>query len=181
MSSPLRKASMSGSSAISSRATSGRRPQIAKLGVVDDVRRAYRTGSSIAALAPCTPRQPGRDPHRGRGPTARPTGATGGQHGQRRRGRAGDGASGDPRQDRPSPAHHNDLGEAERHALRQGHTVRRGQGYSLHVTAAPHVHHALLAAAHRWAPTAQPQRPRKAYRIYADRLTAAAILTDPAR
>jgi hypothetical protein len=51
MSSPLRKASMSGSSAISSRATSGRRPQIAKLGVVDDVRRAYRTGSSIAALA----------------------------------------------------------------------------------------------------------------------------------
>jgi hypothetical protein len=51
MSSPLRKASMSGSSAISSRATSGHRPQIAKLGVVDDVRRAYRTGSSIAALA----------------------------------------------------------------------------------------------------------------------------------
>jgi hypothetical protein len=42
---------MSGSSAISSRATSGRRPQIAKVGVVDDVRRAYRTGSSIAALA----------------------------------------------------------------------------------------------------------------------------------
>ena len=51
MSSPLRKASMPGSSAISSRATFGRRPQIAKLGVVDDVRRAYRTGSSIAALA----------------------------------------------------------------------------------------------------------------------------------
>ena len=51
MSSPLRKASMSGSSAIRSRATSGRHPQIAKLDMVDDVRRAYRTGSSIAALA----------------------------------------------------------------------------------------------------------------------------------
>jgi hypothetical protein len=33
---------------------------------------------------------------------------------------------------------------------------------------------------HRWAPTAQPQRPAR-HRIYADRLTAAAILTDPAR
>jgi hypothetical protein len=104
MSSPLRKASMSGSSAISSRATSGRRPQIAKVGVVDDVRRAYRTGSSIAALARA------HRVSRGAIRTAvadllpgRP-GATGGQHGQRRRDRAGDGASGDPRQDRPSPA-----------------------------------------------------------------------------
>ena len=54
---------------------------------------------------------------------------------------------------------HNDLGETERHALRQGHTVRPGQGYSLHVTAAPHVHHALLAAAAPLgAPTARPAR-----------------------
>jgi len=56
--------------------------------------------------------------------------------------------------------------------------VRRGQGYRLHVTAAPHVHYALLAAA---APLGADGAARKAYRIYADRLTAAAILTDPAR
>ena len=55
--------------------------------------------------------------------------------------------------------------------------VCRGQDYSLHVTAAPHVHHALLAAA----PLGADGAARKAYRIYADRLTAAAILTDPAR
>jgi hypothetical protein len=179
MSSPLRKASMSGSSAISSRATSGRRPQIAKVGVVDDVRRAYRTGSSIAALARA------HRVSRGAIRTAvadllpgRP-GATGGQHGQRRRGRAGEGASGDPRQDRPSPA------RPQRPGARPNGTpcgkdirVRRGQGYRLHVTAAPHVHYALLAAA---APLGADGAARKAYRIYADRLTAAAILTDPAR
>lgn len=32
-------------------AKSGRRPQLAQLGVVDDVRKAFRTGASIAALA----------------------------------------------------------------------------------------------------------------------------------
>jgi len=32
-------------------ATSGRRPKLAQLGVVDDVRQAYRTGTSIAALS----------------------------------------------------------------------------------------------------------------------------------
>jgi putative DNA-invertase from lambdoid prophage Rac len=57
--------------------------------------------------------------------------------------------------------------------------VRRGQGYSLHVTAAPRVHHALLAAAPLGADGAASAA-RKAYRIDADRLTAAAILTDPA-
>ena len=56
--------------------------------------------------------------------------------------------------------------------------MRRGQGYSLRVTAAPHVHHALLAAT---APLGADGAARKAYRVYADRLTAAAILTDPAR
>ncbi|MCX5122105.1 hypothetical protein OG992_33655 [Micromonospora sp. NBC_00362] len=44
-------------------------------------------------------------------------------------------------------ADHADLEEAEQHALRRGRTVRRGQGYSLHVTALPEVHYALLAAA----------------------------------
>ena len=45
---------------------------------------------------------------------------------------------------------HNDLGETERHALRKDIRVGRGQGYSLHVTAAPHVRHALLPPPHRW-------------------------------
>ncbi|MEV8203765.1 hypothetical protein AB0Q90_41735 [Streptomyces sp. NPDC079141] len=38
-----------------------------------------------------------------------------------------------------------ELEPAERAALDQGVTVRRGQGYTLHVTAAPAVHHRLLA------------------------------------
>ncbi|MDX3539644.1 resolvase [Streptomyces sp. MB09-01] len=37
------------------------------------------------------------------------------------------------------------LDDAERAALDQGTTVRRGQGYTLRVTAAPAVHHRLLA------------------------------------
>ncbi|WP_234375894.1 resolvase [Streptomyces sp. CB01373] len=38
-----------------------------------------------------------------------------------------------------------DLEPAERAALNQGVTVRRGQGYTLRVTAAPAAHHGLLA------------------------------------
>ncbi|MFD3752588.1 resolvase [Streptomyces cyaneofuscatus] len=38
-----------------------------------------------------------------------------------------------------------ELDPAERAALDQGTTVRRGQGYTLRVTAAPAVHHRLLA------------------------------------
>jgi len=66
-------------------------------------------------------------------------------------------------------------------ALRQGHTVRRGQGYSLYVSAAPYVHHALRAAAAPLGADGAASAAIKAYRIDADRLTAAAILTDPAR
>ena len=172
---------MPGSSAISSRATSGRRPQIAKLGVVDDVRRAYRTGSSIAALARAhrvsrgvirtavADLLPGR-PER---PVASTANAVVAEPAMVRVEIPGKIAR--------HLLDHNDLGEAERHALRQGHTVRRGQGYSLHVTAAPHVHHALLAAAAPLGADGAASAARKAYRIYADRLTAAAILTDPAR
>jgi putative DNA-invertase from lambdoid prophage Rac len=36
-------------------------------------------------------------------------------------------------------AHLTELAEAERHALRRGRTLRRGQGYSLHITALPEV------------------------------------------
>ena len=59
--------------------------------------------------------------------------------------------------------------------------MRRAQGYRLHVTAALPVHHALLAAAAPLGADGAASAARKASRIYADRLTAAAILTDPAR
>lgn len=62
-----------------------------------------------------------------------------------------------------------DLGETERHALQQGREIRRGQGYSLHVTAPLHVHQALLAAAETVEKSASAGD-RKAYRIYRDRL-----------
>ena len=42
---------------------------------------------------------------------------------------------------------HTGLGEAERQALQQGRMVRRGQGYSLHITTTPDIHRALLHAA----------------------------------
>jgi putative DNA-invertase from lambdoid prophage Rac len=65
---------------------------------------------------------------------------------------------------------HPELGQAERHALLRGRIVRRGQGYSLHVTALPDVHQALLAAAATLAADEASPAGRKAYRIYADRL-----------
>nr|WP_245673269.1 Tn3 family transposase [Nocardia lijiangensis] len=65
--------------------------------------------------------------------------------------------------------HTADLGETERHALQQGREVRRGQGYSLHLTAPPHVHRALLAAAETVGESTSAAD-RKAYRIYRDRL-----------
>ncbi|MCN0153914.1 hypothetical protein [Salinispora arenicola] len=46
-------------------------------------------------------------------------------------------------------ADHTGLGEEEQHALQRGRTVRRDQGYTLHGTAVPEVHQALLAAAAR--------------------------------
>jgi putative DNA-invertase from lambdoid prophage Rac len=67
-------------------------------------------------------------------------------------------------------AHTADLGETERHALRDGRQIRRGQGHSLHVTAPPHIHQALLAAAEPLAHSTAAAD-RKAYRIYRDRLT----------
>ncbi|NEW37774.1 recombinase family protein [Nocardia cyriacigeorgica] len=148
-------------------AISGRRPQVATNGDLEQVRRQYREGASIAALArqhrvsrvairtaladllPDRPEQPA------------PTDI-----------------------DEPRPiriempgklahhltAHTADLGETERHALRDGRQIRRGQGYSLHVTAPPHIHQALLAAAEPLAHSTAAAD-RKAYRIYRDRLT----------
>jgi hypothetical protein len=74
---------------------------------------------------------------------------------------------------------HNDLGETERHALRQGHTgaPRAGLQPARHCRAA----RAPRVAGRRRTAGGADGAARKAYRIYADRLTAAAILTDPAR
>ncbi|SDD68809.1 hypothetical protein [Actinokineospora iranica] len=65
---------------------------------------------------------------------------------------------------------HADLGDAERYALRQGRTVRRGQGYSLHVTAVPDVHKALVIAATGPNTDKASSAERKVCRIYTDRL-----------
>lgn len=157
-------------------ARSGRRPRLAQLGVTEEVRHAFRGGASIAALArdhqvsrvairtalaDLLPNQP----HRAAGLDAAPE---------------------------PQPVRveipgkiarhlgdHTGLGEAERHALRRGRTVRRGQGYSLHVTASPDAHQVLhAAAATLGAPGASPAD-RKAYRIYTDRLNNAGVATTP--
>ncbi|GAA4595072.1 hypothetical protein GCM10023194_63680 [Planotetraspora phitsanulokensis] len=148
-------------------AKSGRRPQVAKLGAVDEVRQAFRTGASIAALA--------RELHVSRGAI---------------RTAVADLLPGQP--ERPAATaviapqavrmeipgkiarhfhDHDELGDTEQRALRQGRTVRRGQGYSLHVTATHQVHQALLAAAATLNEEGASSADRKAYRIYLDRLT----------
>ena len=147
-------------------AKSGRRPQVAKIGAVDQVRQAFRDGASIAALA----REHGVS--RGAIRTAvadllpgrpeRPVAA----------------ATAEPdvvRVEMPGTIarrlhDHTGLADAERQALHQGRAVRRGQGYSLHVTATPQIHHALLRAAEALNAEGASSADRKAYRIYSDRL-----------
>lgn len=151
---------------------SGRRPRHAQLGVTDQIRRAFRDGGmSIAALAR--------------------------EHGVSRvaiRTAVADLLPNQPEQPAPAAAaaqavrveipgkvashltERPDLGEAEQHALRRGRTVRRGQGYSLHVTALPEVHHALLVAAGALDAEGASSADRKAYRIYNDRLRLAVQL-----
>jgi DNA invertase Pin-like site-specific DNA recombinase len=144
---------------------SGRRARHVELGVTEQIRQAYRDGSSIAALA--------RDHRVSRGAI---------------RTALADLLPNQP--ERPAPAApmaqalrveipgkvadhlaaRADLGEAEQHALRRGRTVRRGQGYSLHVTALPEIHLALLAAAAPLDTDGASSADRKAYRIYTDRL-----------
>ncbi|MEU5940947.1 recombinase family protein [Micromonospora sp. NPDC047548] len=145
--------------------TSGRRPRHTQLGVTDQIRQAYRTGTSIAALA----REHGVS--RGAIRTAladllpnqpdQPTPATNAVKARRVE---------LPGKVARHLADHTGLGEAERHALQRGRMVRRGQGYSLHVTALPEVHQALLAAASTLDTGGASSAARKAYRIYADRL-----------
>jgi putative DNA-invertase from lambdoid prophage Rac len=58
-------------------------------------------------------------------------------------------------------------------ALRQGRTIRRGQGYSLRVAAPLSVHQAALEACAALAGDGASPAGRKAYRVYADRVGAA--------
>ncbi len=154
--------------------TSGRRPRLAQLGATDQVRQAYRDGTSIAALArehgvsrgairtAVSDLLPGR-PHRIVATEPQPV-----------------------RVEIPGKVarhlgEHLGLGEAEQHALRGGRTVRRGQGYSLHVTAPPDVHQALLDAAVALNTDGASSSDRKAYRIYVDRLKGCAAETHQAQ
>ncbi|PZS25018.1 MAG: resolvase [Pseudonocardiales bacterium] len=152
-------------------AKSGRRPQVARLGVVDDVRQAFRAGSSIAALA--------REHRVSRG--AIRTAVADLLPNQSERAVAT--AAAEPvvvvvEMPGKIARHlrdHADLGDAERQALHQGRAVRRGQGYSLHVTATPQIHHAMLRAAVALNAEGASSADRKAYRIYLDRLNSATI------
>src|SRR6266545_1244567 len=146
---------------------SGRRHQIARLGAVDQVRDAFRTGTSISALARkhqvsrVAIRTAVADLLPGRPEQPVPTSA------------------GEPetpvRIEMPGKiARHlhqgEGLGEPERQALQEGRQVRRGQGYSLHVTATPQIHRILLHAADALDSEASSPADRKAYRIYRDRV-----------
>ncbi|PPJ22309.1 hypothetical protein C5E45_23345 [Nocardia nova] len=113
-------------------ARSGRRPQVATIGALEKVRREFREGTSIAALA--------RRHHVSRvairtavadllpGRPAQPATIGGGDPGPIRIEIPGKIA-------RHLTSDTVELGETERHALHRGQEVRRGQGYSLHVTA----------------------------------------------
>lgn len=154
-------------------ARSGRRPRLAQLGVLEQARRAYRDGTSIAALA--REHQVSRVAIRTAvadlmpGPPEHPAPA----------------AIDEPRPVRieiPGKlarhlAEHDGLGDAERHALRRGREVRRGQGYSLHVTAPPDVHQELLAATTALGAASATPAERKAHRIYTERLNNAGMAT----
>lgn len=146
--------------------TSGRRPRHAQLGATDQIRHAYHGGASIAALA--------REHRVSRGAI---------------RTAIADLLPGPPdrtthtvqtvRVEIPGKVadhltSHTGLSEAEQHALQRGRTVRRGKGYSLHVTALPEVHQALLAAAAPLGADGASAADRKAYRIYADRFNSTA-------
>ncbi|WP_406457874.1 recombinase family protein [Streptomyces sp. NBC_00876] len=65
-----------------------------------------------------------------------------------------------------------DLEPAERATLDQGVTVRRGQGYTLRITAAPAVHRQLLARCQPLDGTAAVPAQRKARREYENRVNA---------
>jgi putative DNA-invertase from lambdoid prophage Rac len=149
---------------------SGRRSRVVELGVLDDVRTAFRDGASIAALA--------REHEVSR--VAIRTAVADLQPGRALR------QPGEPVPvvlEMPGRlANHlrsnENLGEAERSAIAAGREVRRGQGFTLHLTATPQVHQALLAAAAALGAEGAASADRKAYRVYQQRLDTA--LTAPA-
>ncbi|QDO37901.1 recombinase family protein [Streptomyces sp. RLB3-17] len=143
----------------------GRRPAVTAAKAVA-VRAAYVGGQSIAALA--------RDHHVSRGAIRTAVADLMPEHS-------------DDRQDTPAPEtavtldmpgkvadflRAAELEPAERVALDQGVTVRRGQGYTLRVPAVPSVHRQLLGRCQPLdAPSAIPAQ-RKARREYANRVSA---------
>jgi DNA invertase Pin-like site-specific DNA recombinase len=145
---------------------SGRRPQVATLGATEAVRQEYRDGESIAALArrhqvsrvairtALADLLPGR--------TKQPA-------------HTSDDGTRSLRIEIPGKIAHRlisrlaDLSDLERRALQHGREVRRGQGYSLHVTAPLEIHRALLDVAETVSESATAAD-RKAFRIYRDRL-----------
>ncbi|WP_237409454.1 hypothetical protein [Streptomyces sp. M2CJ-2] len=70
-----------------------------------------------------------------------------------------------------------ELDDVERAALDQGVTVRRGQGYTLRVTAVPAVHHRLLARCQPLDGAAAIPAQRKARREYVNRVNALGVET----
>ncbi|MFI9538129.1 recombinase family protein [Nocardia fusca] len=150
-------------------ARSGRRPQVATNGALDQVRQEYRDGASIAALARrhhvsrVAIRTALADLLPGRSEPSAPAGVDDARP---------------IRIEMPGKvARHltgrlDDLGDLGRQALQQGREIRRGRGYSLPVTAPPSVHQALLTAAEPTSESASAAD-RKAFRIYRDRLNTA--------
>jgi putative DNA-invertase from lambdoid prophage Rac len=59
----------------------------------------------------------------------------------------------------------------------KGREVRRGQSCTLHVTATPQAHEALLSAADTLAGEGASPAGRKAYRLYQNRVDAARTMT----
>jgi DNA invertase Pin-like site-specific DNA recombinase len=146
---------------------SGRRPRIAELGAEEAVRQAFRDGASISALA--------RDHHVSRGAVRTALAdLLPGQGAQIDAGPPSEARA--VRVEIPGKlAHHltehAGLDQAQRDVLHAGQTIRRGQGYSLHVTASPEVHQGLLGAAATLTTDSASSAQRKAYRLYADRLS----------
>ena len=151
--------------------TSGRRPRHTELGATEQIRLAYREGgASIAALA--------REHRVSRG--AIRTAIADLMPGQPERPAAKAPDAVPVRVEIPGKVADYlvgiDLDATHREMLRGGRTVRRGQGYSLHVTALPEIHQALLRAAAALGSNSASSADRKAFRIYHDRLRLAAQL-----
>ncbi|SDC10202.1 putative DNA-invertase from lambdoid prophage Rac [Raineyella antarctica] len=142
--------------------TLGRPARLTQAGTIDDVRRDYLAGASIAALArqhqvsraairttlaDLLPDRPARPTK-----TAPPVRVE------------------IPGQIAALLTDHPDLDPSERNALTGGRTTRRGRGYTLTVTAPADIHQTLLGAAATLITTESTPATRKAYRTYTQRV-----------